>query len=89
MESNGIKETLELLQGIKDIAVDAKKVLKDGAVNLADLPIAMELLGQLGELSAAVQGVDQVVAEVKDLDAGEINQIVAKVLEIAAAVKAA
>lgn len=84
----GIKETLELLQGIKDLVVDAKKVLADGTVSLSDLPVAVELLSQLGELTQAVQGVGDVPSEVTDLTSDEINVLVAKVLEIVAAIKA-
>lgn len=84
-----IKETMELLEGIKDLALDAKKVMADGKIDVADLPVAMDILGQLGTLSAAVEGVDQVLPELKDLSADEINTVVAKVLEIVAAVKAA
>lgn len=84
-----IKEMMELFQGIKDLAVDAKKILSDGAINLTDLPIAMELLGQLGDLTTAVQGIGDIPSEIKDLSPDEINQLVAKVLEIVAAIKAA
>ena len=85
---SGIKETLELLQGIKDLVLDAKQVLADGTVSLADLPVAIALLGQLNDLNQAVQGVSDIPTEVKDLSPDEINQLVAKVLEIVAAVKA-
>lgn len=85
----GIKELLELLEGVKTLALDGKKVMADGKVNLADLPVAMELLNQFDVLSAAVKGADQIPGEFKDLSIGEIEQIVAKVLEIAAALKAA
>lgn len=88
-EKQSIKELLELLEGMKLLALDGKKVLADGKVNLADIPVAMELLGQLDVLGAAVRGADQIPSEVKDLSLEEAQQIIAKVLEIAAALKAA
>lgn len=85
---SGIKESLEVLEGLKILVSDAKQVLADGAINLSDLPVAMELLGQLGTLTDAVQGVDQVPVEMKDLTPDEINLLVSKVLEIVAVLKA-
>lgn len=84
-----IKESLELLDGLKVVAVGAKVVFKDGKVDINDLPEAMVLLGQLGTITAALQGVELVMPELKDLSADEVNQLIAKVLEIVAAVKAA
>lgn len=88
-EQKGIQETLEILQAVKDLAVDAKKVLADGTVSLADLPVAMNLFSQIGDLTKAIQGASEVPAELKDLSADELNQIGVAVLEIVAAVKAA
>lgn len=84
-----IKETLEMLEGVKVLAVSGKKIFADGKVSIADLPVALELLAQFGTLNAAVAGADQVIPEMKDLSADEANQIVAKVLEIVAVIKAA
>ncbi len=84
----GIKETLELLQGIKDLVMDGKQVMADGAITLADLPVAIQLLTQLNDLNQAVQGLSDVPMEVKDLSPDEANQLVAKVLEIVAIARA-
>lgn len=88
-EAKSIKELLELLEGVKLLGVAGKKVFADGKIDMADLPLALGLLQKLSVLSAAVQGADQLVAEVKDLSADEANQLVLKVLELAAAIKAA
>lgn len=85
----GIKETLELIDGLKLLAVTGKKVAADGKLSLGDAGALMGLLGKLGDLGKAVSGVDQVPAEVKDLSPEELEQIGAKVLELVAAVKAA
>lgn len=85
----GIKESLELLEGVKLLALDAKAVLKDGKINLADLPILLAAISQFGALTAAIQGVNLILPEVKDLDQDEVNQLAGKVLEIVAVIKAA
>jgi hypothetical protein len=89
MELKGIKESLELLQGIKVLAVDAKKIMANGKLDLSDLGVAMDLLKQLGTLSSAVQGIDQISSEVKDLSPEEVNQLAQKVLEVVEALRAA
>lgn len=88
-EAKGIKETLELLEGVKVLIVEAKKVLADGKVSLADLPVVLGLLQKFSVLNAAVQGVDEVVSEAKDLSSDEATLVIAKVLELVAAAKAA
>jgi hypothetical protein len=88
-EAKGIKEILEVLDGVKVLLVNGKKVMADGKVSLADLPVAMELLKQMSVLNAAVQGASEVVAEAKDISGPEVDELVAKVLEVFAAVKAA
>lgn len=87
--TQGIKESLELLEGVKVLGVSAKKVLADGKVNLADLPVLLGLISDFPVLTAAVQGADLVLPEVKDLSADEANQLVAKVLEVVNAIKTA
>lgn len=83
------KETTELLTGIETLLVSAKKMFADGKVNLADLPALMSLLNKVGEITAAIQGADQVPAEIKDLSPEEAQQVVEKLFAVIAAVKAA
>ena len=82
-----IKETLELLEGLKVIGETGAKIFADGKVNLADLPKLGELGKNFGVLKDAVVGVKDIKQEVTDLDQNEIMQIVGKVLEIVNAVK--
>lgn len=85
----GIKESLEVLEGVKALGVAAKKVLADKKVNLADLPVLLGLVQDFSTITQAVQGADQVVVEVKDLTLDEANQLIAKVMEVVNAIKAA
>lgn len=83
------KEITELLDGVKAIGVAVKKIMADGKIGIADLPVVVSLLSDFKVLSDAVAGADQIPAEVKDLDAAEVQALVAKCLEVAAAIKAA
>ncbi len=85
----GIKESMELLEGVKVVGVIVKKALADGKVNLADLPLLMGAVPKLSLILEASKGTELIVAEIKDMDAAELNQLGAKVLEVIAAIKAA
>jgi hypothetical protein len=85
----GIKEISELLDGVKLLAVEAKKVMGDGKVDAKDLPVLFDLVKNLGVLGEALKGAGEIPAEAKDLSTAELQALGAKVLEIAAAIKVA
>lgn len=85
----GIKETLELLEGAKLLALAVKKVASDGKVDFTDLPVIMTLMKEVYVLTAAVEDVSKVVDEAKDLSIEELQTIGAKVVEIMKAVREA
>lgn len=85
----GVKEIKELLEGVKVLGIQTKKVLADGKVSLTDLPVLIEVFQNYQVLVDAVQGADQIPNEVKDLDGTEAQEVLAKVLEVANAIKAA
>lgn len=87
--SVGIKESLELLEGLKDLVLAGKKVIADGKVSVSDLNVVVDLFHELNVLVDAVKGVSQIPAEVKDLDSEELGVLGAKVLEIVNAVRVA
>lgn len=89
MEAKGIKESLELLEGLKVLAVDAKKITADGKVDMADIPAALDILKNFGTLNDAVQGVDQIPAEFSDLSEDEIKELGAKAFELILVIKGA
>ncbi|MBX3017984.1 MAG: hypothetical protein KF767_08850 [Bdellovibrionaceae bacterium] len=88
-EAKGIKELKELLEGLALLGVAGKKIMADGKVNLADLPVVIGLVQDASVLTAAVQGTNEIPAEVKDLSAEEAQELLGLVLAIAARVKAA
>lgn len=85
----GVKESMELLEGVKILGVSGKKILADGKVSVADLPEVMALATKAQAIVDAVQGIEGVLPEVKDLSQEEAQAIVAKVFEVISAIKAA
>jgi hypothetical protein len=86
--SVSIKESLEALEAVKVLLQDLKKVLADGKISIGDVGVIFDLLKQFPVLNAGVQGADQILPELKDVDSGEAEQLMAKALEIAAIFKA-
>lgn len=84
-----IKESMELLEGLKLLGVSVKKVAADGKLGVEDLSELLALGKNLNALIAAGQGVDQIGAELKELSSEELQQLGSKVLEVVAAIKAA
>jgi len=87
-EPIGLKETLELLDGVKLLAVAGKKVGKDG-IDLSDLQHLVGLAKDFAVLAAAVEGADGALAELKALDEAETIQLIAAVFGLVKAVKEA
>lgn len=85
--AQGIKETLELLEGIKVLVQTGADVFADGKITLTDLPKLANIAKNFTTLKDAMVGINLVDDEIKDLDAAETQQIIAKVFEIVAAVK--
>lgn len=77
-----IKETSELLDGLGEIAITAKKIAKDGKVNAADIQHLIELSAKLDIVVDGVKGADQIPAELKDLDQNEVLDIIGQVYKI-------
>lgn len=80
----GIKESLEVLEAVQLLLKDLKKILADGKIGFGDIGIIFDILGQFQVLNAGIQGADQVLPELKDLDSDESQILIAKALEIAA-----
>jgi len=69
-EKRGIKETSEAFSGGIDLAIKIIEIRKEG---LSGLP---KLASLYGEIQAAIQGGDQIPAEMKDLDSEEIKALI-------------
>jgi len=84
-----IKETKELLNGLKLLAIAGRKIGADGKVSLLDLPALAVLAKDGGQILEAFKGVDMVDDEIKDLSVDEAKELLAEILKIASEVKAA
>jgi hypothetical protein len=89
METKGIKETQELIEGVKVLAIAGTKVMADGKITVTDLPAGMELFSKSQVVIDGFTGLAEIQAEVKDLSEEECRAIVAQLFAAAAAVRAA
>ncbi len=83
-----IKETKELLEGVKLLAVAGAKIAKDG-INVADLQHLVDLAKNFETIQEAFSNVKEVSEEVKDLDESEIIELVVILYKLVKEVKEA
>jgi len=74
-EKKSVKETKELLTGMGEATKIVKLIAKDG-INAADLLHIQAIAASLPIMKDAVEGIDQIPAELKDLDETEVVEIV-------------
>jgi len=72
---SSVKETLEVVKAIQLVGVDAKKALKDGKINAEDMAIVLDLVKNAQILIDAVEGINLVGAEIKELDQAELIEL--------------
>lgn len=72
---SSVKETLEVVKAIQLIGTDVKKALKDGKLNAEDLPLVLDLVKNSQILIDAVEGVNLIGEEVKELDQAELIEL--------------
>lgn len=83
----GVKEILELIAGLKEVAKLGKLALKDGKIDLNDLALLSQLLVKQQTLIDALQGLGDVGDEVKDLSLDEAMQLIQALVDAAKEVK--
>lgn len=71
-----IKETKELIEGLKQCAVIIKKIAGDKKINIADLAHIKDVADAMPAITAAVKDVEKMKEELKDLDQGEVLEII-------------
>lgn len=84
-----VKELVELIEGLQVVAVAGVKVAKDGKIGADDLVVLVELGSQISKVAEAVQGLELIKEEIKDLQVAEAQEVIAKIYALADAVKAA
>jgi hypothetical protein len=85
--TEGIKEILEVLDGMAIIAKVAGKVLADSKVGLSDAKFALDLAREREKLMEAFKGIDGIRDEIRDLDTVESSEIAYKVYNLIKAFK--
>jgi len=68
-----IKETREVIAAGRSYCVAVVKSCADGKLNLLD---ARHMLAPIKATMAAVQGAEQVISEMKDVDAAELDTLI-------------
>ena len=76
----GVKNTLELIDLVGVVSADIVAAKADGAITWFDLPKFSDVPGAL---NAAIDGADQIVSELKDLDKQEGQILVLRLLAAA------
>lgn len=84
-----VKNTVELLQGLEVMSKFAGEVARDGKVQADDLIHLIDVAKSFDQLKAAVEGVDEVDDELKDLDQAEILEIISAAQKVYKAFKEA
>lgn len=74
-----LKNTKELIDGLKLVGINGKKAFKDG-ININDLQYLLQIANNFKVLSAAIDGIGDVPKEVKDLSGDEVQELVAHLL---------
>ena len=88
MEKKGIKEILEILDGIAILGEAGVKVAK-GGIGVDDIPAVVDLAKNFEAISEAVKGASEAVKEARDLDQGEVVQIIGKIYEVVSKIEKA
>ena len=76
--ATGIKETKELLRFVFSLTNAIKESFSDGDLDFWDVKNFVEPLSMLGD---AIDNIDEVLPELKDLDENEISELVSYVLD--------
>jgi len=84
-----IDKILKILEQIETLGVSGKKIMADGKVDLADLPVAIGLLSEINSMIEAFKGAKEAFGELKDLDSAESLEIVKKLYEVGKSIEQA
>jgi hypothetical protein len=77
----GIKETQELIAGLSELKKVLVEELSDGFQWQEDIPAVLEKLQSSEKAKAALEGADQILPELKDLDLGEKFSLVISLIK--------
>lgn len=86
MAMKGVKETKELVAGIGVVVKALKISLKDGKINFADAPALLAAVRDPA-LKEAINGIDQIDEEFKDLSIDEGLELLQAVNDLIKSIK--
>jgi len=82
----GTEKIEAILEDVKEVVIAAKKIAKDGKVDLSDLPHVIAIIPKLGKFIEDFKAIGEAVEEGKDIDVAEIVALIqavsAKIKEI-------
>jgi hypothetical protein len=81
-EQLGVKEVVEILEGLKVVSQVTGEVLEDGKVSVADLSHLLTFMKKFDTLKAAVEGAGGSLKEIKDLNQEEVAIVLGKTYEV-------
>ena len=88
-EKTGIESILTILIQLEILAVSGKIVMKDGKVDMSDLPTAISLLGNIGSMIEGFAQISKTWDEAKDIDSVEAVALVQKIYEMSKSISKA
>lgn len=88
-EKKGLKEINEVFDALDVLASAGGKVYKDKKIDMADLPVLIDVAVQAKKFLDAADGFNKAVAEAKDLDASEQLAVVNRLFQVASKYEAA
>lgn len=83
-----LANTKELIDALKLVAVNGKKAFKDG-IAITDLQYLLQIANNFQVISKAIDNIQDVPKEVKDLNNGEVQELIAHLLLAINEIKAA
>jgi hypothetical protein len=84
-----MKELNEFLVGLKDMALLYKSAMKDGKIDMNDLPLLAQVLAKQQELVDAFSGLSAVQDEIKGASLDQVTETIGILLAAVKDVKAA
>lgn len=84
-----IDKVMLILDRVETLGVAGKKIMADGKVNLADLPVVIALIPEVKKMIEAFQGAGEAFEEMKDIDPSEGIELLKKFYSIGKAIEQA
>ena len=88
MADKGVKELREALRAIRILAITGAAIAEEG-LELEDIQDVIKAAKKMDELKAGLDGKEEILSEIKDLDGAEVGLVISDIIKIVKDVKAA